>query len=122
MHFEDCHFDGFADAMFTEDNSPRYQSFEIWAWNSKEKKFISDQQLNDAEINFVDPKTKTLRSGGSGGHGDFGFRTYKYAASGRLTLIYTDFISSRENSEVKTYYLDGQVSKVVKTAAPDDDQ
>jgi hypothetical protein len=77
VRFEDCNFDGFADAMFKEDISPRYQSFEIWLWNPIEKKFVFDQQLNDAEINFVDPKTKTLRSGGSGGHGDFGFKTYK---------------------------------------------
>jgi hypothetical protein len=118
VRFEDCNFDGFGDALFREDISPRFQSFDIWLWNSKEKKFIFDQQLNDAEINFIDPKTKTLGSGGSEGHGEFGFKTYNYSPSGKLTLISTDFISNRENSEVKTYYIDGQASKVVKTAAP----
>jgi len=120
VHFEDCNFDGFTDAMFREDISPRFQSFDIWLWNPKQKKFVFDQQLNDAEINFVDPKTKTLRSGGSGGHGDFEFKTYSYTPSGKLTLVSTDFVSSRENSEVKTHYVNGKVSKVVKTAAPDD--
>ena len=122
VKFVDCNFDGFVDAMFREDISPRYESFEIWLWDPQKKKFVVAQQLNDAEINAVDPRTKAVSSGGSGGHGDFWEKAYKYSPSGKLVLAYTDFISGRENSEVKTYYADGKVSKIVKSVAPADDQ
>jgi hypothetical protein len=118
--FDDCHFDGFVDAMINDNCSPRYASFQIWRWDPRHQKFVLDEQLTDAGINVVDSKSKTVSSGGSGGSGHFGIKTYKYLASGKLALVYTDFIDGGENYEVKTYYVDGKASKVVKSVAPDD--
>jgi len=112
LHFDDFNFDGFPDIALPGDGSTSHAPyFDIWLWDPKQRKFVEDEALNDAQISKVDSKTRRLYSEYSY-HGFSSVSEYTYS-SGKIVLISSDDVDSKKNEEVKKFYANGKVIKTV---------
>ena len=119
FQLDDYNFDGYPDIILPGDGSSEHMEYvEVWLWVPKLKKFVSNQDLDDAEITRIDPQKKYLYSSGRAYAGCYFTSTYKYSSSGKLVKLSEDTIDYGKNSEVKTFYADGKVTKTVTSVPP----